>query len=385
MRRVTLRSFLMLPISTSSWPAAEARRETWFVASTSVTRRGLGISDHRATIGQGNWANPGVLMGGSRSAADTSGTDDTVDALGPPGDGDLVAPDADGPQRESSRHRPGRLTSRRLRPNRWWLDASALVAFVALVISLLAAWRDSRNAEQRERLAARTELSELIRRINELPREEARFAAAVGPVMAQALGGSGTGNQFVLLGQVDAILSRFPRMATAMDLFVIGEAHQRIGEYDMARSTYERGVKLTDDPTLALAFLRGLGFTSIQAGEVEAGRGYYERAVGIRATYPKLSAAVAELTAVSTRLQWAMAELAVGGCAEAVGQIAAIDESARQSPNKYLYIRPIGLQIESTIGSVRGLCPSAPLVVPDLEVLATTESLGRSSPPTSSK
>lgn len=238
---------------------------------------------------------------------------------------------------------------------RWYRQASALIALMALVFSPATTFYAERRSGERDEVAARVELSQLIQRLTALPRETAEIQAqyAQNPGLVALLGGTLETEKMVMVQQAGTVIRRIPDDVSATEYFAVAQAMLESGLLSGAEELIDAGLAREPDTPTRAALLRIRGGLHFATGEVTEGRRAFAEALDV---YAGERAALAAGPMVFTEYLWAFQEKWAGECALAADHVAAARERLEGlAPSSYSV--QLQLTVDSLADTPMGGCP----------------------------
>lgn len=245
-------------------------------------------------------------------------------------------------------------TKQQARP--WYRQASTVIAVIALLLSAGSTYVSESRAQDQSRRDARSELGQLIERINAQPTQQAELDAqyAKNAQAKAAIGSALTSERMVLSQQAADVIARIPEQATGTEYYVVTQALLDSGLFQRAEALGLRGLAVAGDLQTNAAIYRVLAVGRLMAGDGTRADAYFQRAVDLFADQPpELRAQADGLTYVL----WSTREWMFGDCADAVTH----EQLARRAISEVAFI-PLrdGLQAQLDTGrDAGGLCSAA--------------------------
>lgn len=237
----------------------------------------------------------------------------------------------------------------------WYRQASVLIALSALLFSAATTFYAEQRSSERDEAAARVELSQLIQRLSDLPRENADIQAQYtqNPALVSLLGSSLEGEKMVIVQHAATLIRRIPDAVSPPEYFAVAQAMFESGDFDGAEGLIDQGLAREPDLMTRTALLRVRGGLHFATGEVEEGRQAFAEAIN---EYLDERPELAGAPVVFTEYIWAYQEKWIGECERSDEHLdAARDRLAALAPNPYT------LQLGSTVDSLADLpmggCP----------------------------
>jgi tetratricopeptide (TPR) repeat protein len=255
----------------------------------------------------------------------------------PPGSVDLAAEDRVVPSEgtidaiharlDSMRDEIGVLqvrTSERAKP--WFSQASTLIALLALAFSIVSTvYADRRAHEQDLRTQqqniqnARTQLGELIQRLDAVPRENADLLKNYGhdPGTLSRLAGNLNAENIALASQAADIIKSIKGYVSATEYLAVANALNYSGLYDRAQEMFQAGMSVKTDQITHTALVQSYATLLFATGDIAGGRAKMQEALDIYQKQPtKFKGQVLSANAY-THLYWSGLEVRARQCGEA--------------------------------------------------------------------
>jgi tetratricopeptide (TPR) repeat protein len=271
----------------------------------------------------------------------------------PPGSVDLATEDRAVPSEEiidaihtrldSMRDEIGVLqvrTSERAKP--WFRQASTvstLVALLALVFSVMSAiYADRRAREQDLRTQqqniqnARTQLGELIQRLDAVPRENADLLKNYGhdPETLSRLAGNLNTENIALAGQAADIIKSIPGHVSATEYFAVATALGYSGLYDRAQEMFQAGMSVKTDQITRTALVQSYASLLFAVGDITGGRAKMQEALDIYQKQPTRFKGQVLSSNAFTHMFWSRLEVGARQCREAKHHFEEAEQLYRQ-------------------------------------------------------
>lgn len=202
----------------------------------------------------------------------------------------------------------------------WYRTMGGAISVAAFVLSIVSSMYSCQRDVDQERQQARASLNTLSQRLLALPKEnfeltqkyknDGNALATLSPLL--------NAENITLVNTMKDLVTRFPDVVTDNDKFVLASSLVNSTRIPEAVKMYGELAQTANDPNVAVAADRNLGFYFLANGQPEAGRRYFEDAIAIfegkfKSEDPFMKAS----SNIYTYLMWAKSELWVRHCSEA--------------------------------------------------------------------
>jgi tetratricopeptide (TPR) repeat protein len=237
-------------------------------------------------------------------------------------------------------------------PTRHLVNMGVIIAVAGLLFSAATYFFSRQEQDEADERSARTELTEIVGQMAALPRQyDNLLVPGADPAAAQAEAGHFRAELVVLVSQAERLSSDYPSIVGAEDIYTIGDAHNQLGNHDMALATFARAEDLAldeGDPLIGAAARSGAGQSLFKLERFADGRKMYRRAISHTGfDVPRYEAESHEADILAA---WAASELEARGapdCPEARQLVAELEDN-RFGSGYAAQVRP----------NLERLCPS---------------------------
>ncbi len=209
----------------------------------------------------------------------------------------------------------------------WYLEASTVVAVLALLFSFGTTLVSYYKAKEQEYIAARAELRSVMERLAELPLKHSEMLNKYkeSPIEAAQLSGLINAENLSLSNQADAIISRIESSTAGkgkildVELLTVAGALSSSFQHEKAKKLMEEAFKRSRDATTSAGALRSLASIALYFRDVIQARAYMQKARLIYEDERYINDAVVNknVTNATTEIQWANMELVLSNCLDA--------------------------------------------------------------------
>ncbi|MGH8875531.1 MAG: tetratricopeptide repeat protein, partial [Acidimicrobiia bacterium] len=188
----------------------------------------------------------------------------------------------------------------------WYLQASTVVAAVALLFSFGTTAVSFQRTTQEDLLAARAELTGHLQRLSALQIDNLRFFQEADPAAANRMSSALSSEANLIANQALTTITRLPPdWISALEFVTLGETLLGVGNYPEALRMFQAGVDVSQRYIESVVALKGLGNIHYQLGDPEAGRAAFQAALGAASSHPDMPSFYVRWSDARTEMAWA--------------------------------------------------------------------------------
>ncbi|MFU8872267.1 hypothetical protein [Micromonospora sp. SL4-19] len=216
----------------------------------------------------------------------------------------------------------------------WYREAAVVVAILAMIASAGAAYISFAQTREQQQVAVRTELSQIIQRLQSL---SARDVAAElkdddGRLIAYSYSGDVNAENLALAEQAAVLIEKVPGGdGLSSEYLVIADAFRFSEQYSRAIELARKGLERPANATIRNGLLRLLGTCYFNLGDAAKGRDQFERALQLENAEPLR---IRQWSQTSTRTYWAETERRAGNCSEFKNQVELARQLIKEMPDE---------------------------------------------------
>jgi hypothetical protein len=198
----------------------------------------------------------------------------------------------------------------------WYRQPSVIIAVAALLFSMISAYYADHLTTEQSKVAARSELGQLIQLLSALPEKDTELAAkyAGAPTTMISLRGDLAAESLVLAQHAADVIDRIPDQVSATEYLAVADPLVQDGVYGRARALIDRGLRLPSDIRTREGLLRWKGKLLFITGQPVQGGEQMQEALRLYRNQPPAVRAYAHALIETV---WAGFEKQVRQCHEA--------------------------------------------------------------------
>jgi hypothetical protein len=216
----------------------------------------------------------------------------------------------------------------------WYRNISTLLSVVAMLFSFSTTYVSYVRTQAQDIQNTRIELRGLLQRLAVLPKEniEARTKYSHDPAAAMSISGYLNQENTLLTRQAMELSRKIPtQYISATEYYSIAVSLQAAYYLESAREFYAKAIEVSDNLNDRIASLRGGAHLLFIAGQPDAGRVEYQRALNVFSGLAGISDDFTrKSTHIWTELAWAVSEMNIGMRPMALQHIANAENIALQ-------------------------------------------------------
>jgi tetratricopeptide (TPR) repeat protein len=240
----------------------------------------------------------------------------------------------------------------------WYLQASVLIALLALVFSLGTTYYSYKRTHQQDVHNAKVELRGLIQRLTALPVQNLDLDKKYkDDSYALIQAGSFLNTEAIVLAkQAVDIVDQIPDEVSATEYYAVATVLAQAGEYGRTLGLYERALDTSEDINDFTGAARALGATAFTVGDATAGRDAFHRALDAFKRFPTKNVYFRDLTNSYTELAWARAEVLTKHCAESAEHLNRATAMLSALDKEDMVVRRYSAELAATQQQARKIC-----------------------------
>ncbi|HEY0604669.1 MAG TPA: tetratricopeptide repeat protein [Herpetosiphonaceae bacterium] len=203
------------------------------------------------------------------------------------------------------------------KPQRWFSDATTLIALGALLFSLVTTFFSYWQAQIQEIDDSRTELRTIISRMSQIPRDYLVYTQTLTDANTVVeLNGSLQAENAMLAARAYEISKDIPDYLTPSEYHLLAQSLFLSNQVERSLEINEFTIAKASGVNDLVPALQGKASILMLMGDVNGGRAIFQTALDVFQRYPTPIKFYELTTHFSTHMDWANAEFTIGQCAE---------------------------------------------------------------------